>query len=158
MLSAEKDTNLANTVVKKEDDAATEHLDKWSVWIHSGVEPGDGIFVTIDEMNTEVLGLKGLDVSTVDGAEDAMTAVKGALQKISKNRSTIGAQQNRLEHTVANEENVVENTTAAEAQIRDTDMAKEMVKYANLNILEQAGHAMMAQANQSNQGILSLLG
>lgn len=158
IVSAEIDSNLANTVIKKEKDVATDHLDEWSVWIHSGVEAGDGIFVTIGEMNTEVLGLKGLDVSTVEGAEEAMTAVKGALQKISKNRSTIGAQQNRLEHTVANEENVVENTTAAEAQIRDTDMAKEMVKYSNLNILEQAGHAMMAQANQSNQGILSLLG
>lgn len=74
------------------------------------------------------------------------------------NRAKIGAQQNRLEHTIANEENVVENTTAAESRIRDTDMAKEMVHYSNLNILEQVTQAMMAQTNQSNQGVLTLLG
>ncbi|MDD6201580.1 MAG: flagellin [Lachnospiraceae bacterium] len=86
-----------------------------------------------------------------------MDAVKEALQKVTANRSKIGAQQNRLEHTIANEENVVENTSAAESRIRDTDMAKEMVQYSNINILEQVGHAMMAQANQSNQGVLTLL-
>ena len=82
---------------------------------------------------------------------------KSALQTVSKQRSDLGAVQNRLEHTIANLDNVVENTTAAESQIRDTDMAKEMVKYSNNNILQQAGQAMLAQANQSNQGVLSLL-
>ena len=77
---------------------------------------------------------------------------------ISKQRSDLGAIQNRLEHTINNLDNVVENTTAAESQIRDTDMATEMVKYSNNNILAQAGQAMLAQANQSNQGVLSLLG
>ena len=108
-------------------------------------------------MNTSILGIKDVDVSTIDGANQAMDAVKGALQKVTANRSKIGAQQNRLEHTIANEENIVENTTAAESRIRDTDMAKTMVEYSNTNILLQAGQAMMAQANQSNQGVLSLL-
>ena len=84
--------------------------------------------------------------------------VKSALQTVSKQRSDLGAVQNRLEHTINNLDNVVENTTAAESQIRDTDMATEMVKYSNNNILQQAGQAMLAQANQTNQGVLSLLG
>lgn len=127
------------------------------LWIQSGCEAGDGMYLEIGRMNTTILGIDDVDVSTVEGANHAMGAVKGALQNISANRSKIGAQQNRLEHTIANEENVVENTTAAESRIRDTDMAKEMVKYSNTNILEQVGHAMMAQANQSNQGVLNLL-
>ena len=131
--------------------------DALSLWIQSGCETGDGMYLEIDPMNTSILGINDLDASTVDGANHAMDAVKGALQKVTANRSKIGAQQNRLEHTIANEENVVENTTAAESRIRDTDMAKEMVRYSNINILEQVGHAMMAQANQSNQGVLSLL-
>ena len=84
--------------------------------------------------------------------------VKSALQTVSRQRSDLGAVQNRLEHTIANLDNVVENTTAAESQIRDTDMATEMVKFSNNNILAQAGQAMLAQANQTNQGVLSLLG
>jgi type I restriction enzyme R subunit len=83
--------------------------------------------------------------------------IKEAIQQVSTQRSALGAVQNRLEHTIANLDNVVENTTAAESQIRDTDMASEMVKYSNNNILAQAGQAMLAQANQSNQGVLSLL-
>ena len=76
---------------------------------------------------------------------------------MSEQRANLGAVQNRLEHTINNLDNVVENTTAAEAQIRDTDMATEMVKYSNNNILAQAGQAMLAQSNQANQGVLSLL-
>ena len=83
---------------------------------------------------------------------------KAALQTVSRQRSDLGSVQNRLEHTIANLDNVVENTTAAESQIRDTDMATEMVRYSNNNILAQAGQSMLAQANQSNQGVLSLLG
>ena len=83
---------------------------------------------------------------------------KSALKTVSQQRSDLGAIQNRLEHTISNLDNIVENTTAAESQIRDTDIATEMVKYSNNNILTQAGQAMLAQANQSNQGVLSLLG
>ena len=83
---------------------------------------------------------------------------KSALKTVSQQRSDLGAIQNRLEHTINNLDNITENTTAAESQIRDTDMATEMVRYSNNNILMQAGQAMLAQANQSNQGVLSLLG
>ena len=83
---------------------------------------------------------------------------KSAVKTVSQQRSDLGAVQNRLEHTIKNLDNVVENTSAAESQIRDTDMATEMVKYSNNNILMQAGQSMLAQANQSNQGVLSLLG
>jgi flagellin len=85
-------------------------------------------------------------------------ATKVALNRVSKQRSDLGAVQNRLEHTINNLDNVVENTTSAESAIRDTDMATEMVRYSNNNILAQAGQAMLAQANQANQGVLSLLG
>ncbi len=90
-------------------------------------------------------------------AKAAIDQIKAALVKVSKQRSDLGALQNRLEHTIKNLDNVVENTQAAESQIRDTDMAEEMVRYSNNNILQQAGQSMLAQANQTNQGVLSLL-
>ena len=105
--------------------------------------------------------ITGGDVKTAPTAADfaALNAfAKHALKTVSQQRSDLGAVQNRLEHTINNLDNVVENTTAAESQIRDTDMATEMVKYSNNNILAQAGQAMLAQANQANQGVLSLLG
>ena len=104
-------------------------------------------------------GVKNLKVDGADdtNAKNAVETIKEAIQKVSTQRSALGAVQNRLEHTINNLDNVVENTTSAESQIRDTDMATEMVKYSNNNILAQAGQAMLAQANQSNQGVLSLL-
>ncbi|MGL5260068.1 MAG: flagellin [Lachnospiraceae bacterium] len=118
------------------------------------------ISISVDSMSAAGLGVKGLKVSGVNGVEAtyAIDAITDGIQRVSQQRSTLGAVQNRLEHTIANLDNVVENTTAAESQIRDTDMATEMVKYSNNNILAQAGQAMLAQANQSNQGVLSLLG
>jgi flagellin len=86
-----------------------------------------------------------------------VSSIKWALKTVSTMRSDMGAVQNRLEHTIANLKNVVENTTAAESAIRDTDMAEMMVKFANNNVLAQAGQAMLAQANQANQGVLALL-
>ena len=117
------------------------------------------INVTIEAMSTENLGIKGLNVSDKDGiaATYAIDAIQDAIEKVSSQRSALGAVQNRLEHTIANLDNVVENTTAAESRIRDTDMAEEMVEYSKNNILAQAGQSMLAQANQSNQGVLSLL-
>ena len=111
-------------------------------------------------MDAEGLGVKSIDISDSTGqaARDSIATIKAALTKVSQQRSDLGAIQNRLEHTINNLDNVVENTTAAEAQIRDTDMASEMVKFSNNNILAQAGTAMLAQANQSNQNVLSLLG
>ena len=102
---------------------------------------------------------RGLLVCGTNGttASSAITVIKTALQAVSTMRSNLGAVQNRLEHTIKNLNNVVENTTSAESEIRDTDMATEMVKYSNNNILSQAGQSMLAQANKNNQGVLSLL-
>ena len=108
-----------------------------------------------------ITGIVGDEAKKAPTAADfaALNAfAKSALQTVSQQRSDLGAVQNRLEHTINNLDNVVENTTSAESAIRDTDMASEMVKYSNNNILTQAGQAMLAQANQSNQGVLSLLG
>jgi flagellin len=116
------------------------------------------ISINIESMSAKGLGLNGLKVSTTNTADSAVNTVSAALQKVSRQRSTLGAIQNRLEHTINNLDNVVENTTSAESAIRDTDMATEMVTYSNSNILAQAGQAMLAQANQSNQGVLTLLG
>ena len=102
-------------------------------------------------------GTEKLNVTSQAQAQSSIAVVKTGLQNISTMRSALGAVQNRLEHTIRNLDNVVENTTAAESQIRDTDMATEMVKYSNNNILAQAGQAMLAQSNQANQGVLSLL-
>ena len=97
-------------------------------------------------------------VDDYKAANDTITAVQDAINKVSTQRSALGALQNRLEHTVANLDNVAENTQSAESRIRDTDMASEMVEYSKNNILAQAGQSMLAQANQSTQGVLSLLG
>ncbi|MCI5712507.1 MAG: flagellin [Lachnospiraceae bacterium] len=97
------------------------------------------------------------DVSSYDQANATLNAVQAAINKVSTQRSALGALQNRLEHTIANLDTVSENTSAAESRIRDTDMADEMVNYSKNNILAQAGQSMLAQANQINQGVLSLL-
>ncbi len=118
------------------------------------------ISLRIEAMSASSLHLTGLQVSgkTSAPATRAIDTIAAAVQKVSSQRSALGAVQNRLEHTIDNLDNVVENTTAAESRIRDTDMAEEMVNYSKNNILQQAGQAMLAQANQSNQGVLSLLG
>ena len=118
------------------------------------------ISVDVSAMSTAGLGIQNLDVSGADtkNATYAIDAIADALKVVSEQRSALGAVQNRLEHTIDNLDNVVENTTAAESRIRDTDMAEEMVEYSKNNILAQAGQSMLAQANQANQGILSILG
>jgi flagellin len=118
------------------------------------------IKVSVAAMTATGLSITDVKVTGSSGsnARAAMDTIKSALEKVSKQRSDLGAIQNRLEHTIKNLDNIVENTQAAESQIRDTDMATEMVKYSNNNILAQAGQSMLAQANQSNQGVLSLLG
>lgn len=118
------------------------------------------ISVNIDSMSSKNLGVNGLKVDGSDSAssDEAVNIIKEALQKVSDQRSTLGAAQNRLEHTIDNLDNIVENTTSSESRIRDTDIADEMVRYSKSNILAQAGQSMLAQANQSTQGALSLLG
>ena len=132
-----------------------------NIALHVGAEnaTSNQITLNINKMDSTAIGVSGLTagVSSQAAASAAIATIKKALSSVSKQRSDIGAIQNRLEHTIANLNNVVENTTSAESQIRDTDMATEMVKYSNNQILAQAGQAMLAQSNQANAGVLSLL-
>ena len=175
-LTAEKNGVVADdTVIKDGAELTAKGTGVLTLDLHVGADStsDNQISVDIKQMSATVLGLKtgnsttgddtgNLDTLLVNGKDDkharaAIDTISAALQEVSKQRSALGAAQNRLEHTIANLDNVVENTTSAESSIRDTDMATEMVKYSNNNILAQAGQAMLAQANQSNQGVLSLL-
>ena len=115
------------------------------------------ITVSISAMSAEGLEIEDLSVESHTDSQTSMCAIQAAIQTVSTQRSALGALQNRLEHTIANLDNVSENTSAAESRIRDTDMAEEMVEYSKNNILAQAGQSMLAQANQSTQGVLQLL-
>jgi len=114
-------------------------------------------YISIKGVNLSTVANKLSSISTNDAAKDLLAQISSAIEDVSGFRSDFGAVQNRLEHTVDNLDNVVENVTAAESRIRDTDMADEMVRYSKNNILTQAGQSMLAQANQSTQGVLSLL-
>ena len=137
-----------------------------NVGLQVGAEANQLITLNITGMSAKGIGLVDhttYGTITVGGgtgvnAQKAISIIKEALAKVSSQRADLGAVQNRLEHTIKNLDNVVENTTSAESSIRDTDMATEMVRYSNNNILAQAGQSMLAQANQANQGVLSLLG
>ena len=146
-------------VIEKGDISVKEDLN-FSLHVGADADMNNKIGVKIQALDTSGLGIRGLNVKDGSGASAtyAIDAIADAVSKVSAQRSLLGAVQNRLEHTINNLDNVVENTTAAESQIRDTDMATEMVKYSNANILSQAGQSMLAQGNQSNQGVLSLLG
>ena len=153
-------TNMAIAI----DDAAAftqeyEVNGKLSFNLHVGADSDSNnkISVDIDSMDSKGIGVKNLKVDTEDDATAAIDRISEAISKVSSQRSSLGAVQNRLEHTINNLDNVSENTTSAESRIRDTDMAKEMVNYSKNNILAQAGQSVLAQANQSNQGVLSLL-
>ena len=156
----DNNTNMAIAI----DDAAAftqeyEVNGKLSFNLHVGADSDSNnkISVDIDSMDSKGIGVKNLKVDTEDDATAAIDRISEAISKVSSQRSSLGAVQNRLEHTINNLDNVSENTTSAESRIRDTDMAKEMVNYSKNNILAQAGQSMLAQANQSNQGVLSLL-
>ena len=175
LTAAEKGKVADTTVIKNGAKLTAEGTGVLTLDLHVGADStsDNQISVDIKQMSATVLGLKtgnsttgdatgDLDTLLVNGKDDknaraAIDTIASALQEVSKQRSALGAAQNRLEHTISNLDNVVENTTSAESSIRDTDMATEMVKYSNNNILAQAGQAMLAQANQSNQGVLSLL-
>ncbi len=146
-------------VIEKGDISVKEDLN-FSLHVGADADMNNKIGVKIQALDTSGLGIRGLNVKDGSGAAAtyAIDAIADAVSTVSAQRSLLGAVQNRLEHTINNLDNVVENTTAAESQIRDTDMATEMVKYSNANILSQAGQSMLAQGNQSNQGVLSLLG
>lgn len=113
--------------------------------------------VNVSSMDTKSLGIDGIDISTQQGAKDAVDLIKKAINSVSSTRGDLGAIQNRLEHTINNLSVTTENLTAAESRIRDVDMADEMMAYTKNNILVQASQAMLAQANQVPQGVLQLL-
>ena len=174
---AANDTNTSSdrTAVQKEIDALTSELSRIASTtqfntmnllsgsftgknLQVGALEGQKISISISTMNAKALGVASLKVSSFGKAGSAMTLIQKAISKVSTQRSALGALQNRLEHTIANLDTTSENTSAAESRIRDVDMAEEMVEYSKNNILAQAGQSMLAQANQSNQGVLSLLG
>ena len=166
----ETDLSAANVVKAGDNDKVTFTIDKgeaevqqdltFNLHVGSDADMTNKIGVTISDMSSSSLGINGLNVADATGkaATYAIDAIADAVSKVSAQRSSLGAIQNRLEHTIANVDNVVENTNAAESRIRDTDMADEMVTYSKNNILAQAGQSMLAQANQSTQGVLSILG
>ena len=175
---AANDTNTSSdrTAIQKEIDALTSELDRIASTtqfntqnlldgkfsgklLQVGSLNGQTISITITSMNARGIGIDATNnkVGTNSNAGKAMSVFQAAISKVSTMRSALGALQNRLEHTVANLDNVAENTQSAESRIRDTDMAEEMVEYSKNNILAQAGQSMLAQANQSTQGVLSLL-
>jgi flagellin len=129
------------------------------ITLQIGANEGQTMSFTIEDMSARSLGVDGnkVDLSTQDGAQKATTTIDAAIKMVSKARGRMGAIQNRLEHTIANLDTAAENTQTAESRIRDVDMAEEMVEYSKNNILAQAGQSMLAQANQSTQGVLSLL-
>jgi flagellin len=176
---AANDTNTTSdrTAIQKEVDALTTELDRIASTtqfntqnlldgkfkgknLQVGALNGQKISITITTMNAKAIGITAGNNNKVDSftnAGKAMSVFQAAISKVSTMRSALGALQNRLEHTVSNLDNISENTSSAESRIRDTDMADEMVNYSKNNILAQAGQSMLAQANQSNQGVLSLL-
>ncbi len=163
VLGADEETKIG-TYITKNYAQVTADL---SFSLHVGADSArtNKIQTNLQSMSSAALGVNKLSSKLIgivddsgDNATDAIDAIANALQKVSTQRSALGAIQNRLEHTIKNLDNVVENTTSAESSIRDTDMATEMVKYSNANILSQAGQSMLSQANQSNQGVLSILG
>ena len=152
-------TNGTGTFKIQTGSAKVANTLSFSLHVGSDADMTNKIQVNIDSMDSASLGIKGINVKDDSGnaATYAIDAISDAISKVSSQRSSLGAVQNRLEHTINNLDNVVENTTTAESRIRDTDMAEEMVNYSKNNILAQAGQSMLAQANQSNQGVLSLL-
>ena len=151
-------TRIATTTQFNTQNLLTGSFNKKNLQV--GALSGQKITISINKMTASALGIgtsTAIKVASFGTAGTTMNNVQKAISKVSKERSKLGAIQNRLEHTIANLDNISENTSAAESRIRDTDMAEEMVEYSKNNILAQAGQSMLAQANQSTQGVLSLL-
>ena len=153
-------THTMETALKVETFADLNSAVDLSLHVGADSTSDNKISMNIAMMSARGLGVNGLKVDgdSSKNADSAINTIADALQKVSNQRSSLGAIQNRLEHTIANLDNIVENTQSAESAIRDTDMATQMVTYSNNQILAQAGQAMLAQSNQANQGVLSLLG
>jgi flagellin len=144
------------TFVFSKSEAASSSLGG-SIMGQIGANAGQTAFISMSDMRAEALGVDKVDISTKFGAQVAIETVQGGLEKVSAQRSALGAMQNRLEHTIKNLDTASENLQASESRIRDVDMAKEMMNFTKNNILTQAAQAMLAQANQAPQGVLQLL-
>lgn len=135
---------------------ASDALDD-SIMAQIGANAGQTAFISMGDMRAAALGVDEIDISSKFGAQVAIETVNNALEKVSTQRSALGAMQNRLEHTIKNLDTSAENLQASESRIRDVDMAQEMMEFTKQNILQQAAQAMLAQANQAPQGVLQLL-
>lgn len=122
-----------------------------------GANSNQTISISIGDMRADALGVKNVDLTTAEGSQEATATIQAAIEKVSTERAGLGAVQNRLEYTISNLDNTTENLTSAESTLRDVDMAKEMMTFSKNNILNQAAQAMLAQANQQPQNVLSLL-
>lgn len=156
IVGVDNDPNLDGVPINKNTQSSvhTDHLD---LWIQSGANSFGGCYITIGEMNTNVLAIRPLSVTTHSASTNSNGQVSLALDKISLQRAQIGAYHNRLEYAKSVDDGTAENLQASESAIRDMDMADGMMGYARTNILMQAGQSMLAQANQSTQGIMQLL-
>lgn len=144
----------ANSVVNVEDGAKNEGFE---ATFQVGANSNQTISISIGDMRAEALGVKNVDLTTAEGSQEATATIQAAIEKVSTERAGLGAVQNRLEYTISNLDNTTENLTSAESTLRDVDMAKEMMTFSKNNILNQAAQAMLAQANQQPQNVLSLL-
>lgn len=144
----------ANSSVRVEDGAKNEGFE---ATFQVGANSNQTISIAIGDMRAEALGVKNVDLTTAKGSQEATATIQAAIEKVSTERAGLGAVQNRLEYTISNLDNTTENLTSAESTLRDVDMAKEMMTFSKNNILNQAAQAMLAQANQQPQNVLSLL-
>lgn len=147
-------TKGANSTVNVEDGAKNEGFE---ATFQVGANSNQTISISIGDMRAEALGVKAVDLTTAEGSQEATATIQAAIEKVSTERAGLGAVQNRLEYTISNLDNTTENLTSAESTLRDVDMAKEMMTFSKNNILNQAAQAMLAQANQQPQNVLSLL-
>lgn len=147
-------TKGANSTVNVEDGAKNEGFE---ATFQVGANSNQTISISIGDMRAEALGVKDVDLTTAKGSQEATATIQAAIEKVSTERAGLGAVQNRLEYTISNLDNTTENLTSAESTLRDVDMAKEMMTFSKNNILNQAAQAMLAQANQQPQNVLSLL-
>ena len=154
-INAETDKTATSSVNLKPSTTATGK----GIELQIGANEGQTMSFTLDDMSADALGVGGssVNLSTQESAKTATTTIDAAIKKVSAARGKMGAVQNRLEHTINNLDTASENLQTAESRIRDTDMAEEMVNYSKNSILAQAGQSMLAQANQANQGVLTLL-
>lgn len=156
IMETQSDNNLAGVPITY-DPSINVPAGDTKLWIQTGTTDQSGFFITIGKLNRQDLNIDRLSVASYDNAGDAIIRIDEAIEKVSKNRSTIGAQQNRLEHSKQISDNTEENTQSAESRIRDADLAKVMVAFSAYDIIQQAGQSMLAQGNQSKQKVLELL-